>query len=403
MITSYEQVLTPYVYLTLNGAQISNELNQRIISIEIEYAEEKQDMITISFENSDQFVSDNPLIKDGKTLSIVYGYANLYDYDGDFTIKDYEGLETFTIYGYKGSGKKPKNTIRGIKTSSTKTSSSVYNPYGGTGRIRTNRSSAYPGSVLGATSSTGSSSTPPANYVPSELWNKAPVLTLIYKNQDNGLIISFDPSYKTQSLAEGSVIEGIDPDSKDIFRAFVSDIGQKLGLSDNIQSQINKAGTWVIDGITGVEKFITEQGEKLMQKVLPNTSKLLNIGTGTSSTGTGIQGNEILIEASLSTLGLPGLTNGVNINILNVGKKFSGKWFIKSISHRIDSNGYRVNASLLRPTKTSLGSGSSNIQNVDNKNNNYSSLFNTIKDKFSIIVDGFTGKEIEQKMHYEGR
>lgn len=411
MITTYETLFTPYYYLTLNGSKISDELNKRIISIEIEYSDDKDDVLTIVFNNEDMFVSNSPDITKNKTISIVWGYVNYFDKDSGFIIKDYSGTDTFTVFAYKLNAPK-KSSSR--SSSSGSSLSSAINPYGAKVRIRTNRTAAYPGTNIGATSSGSTSSRSSSNTIPESKWKAAPVLTLVYKVQDpSNIILEFDPSYKSHNLSEGAVIEGIDPDTKEIFRAvqgvdskqifssIVGDIGSKLGLSQKTQSYINKAGYWIIDGITGVERFVADQAEKLMEKVLPNTTKLLRQGTDIPSLGGGSVGgggSEITTEASLRTIGVPRIRNGQNINIQNVGAKFSGKWYIKSVSHIIDGNGYTTSFSLARPS-TESGGSSKTVKNVDNNATTSKSQLSSSQKatgKTYYIIDGFTGKEIKR-------
>lgn len=57
---------------------------------------------------------------------------------------------------------------------------------------------------------------------------------------------------------------------------------------------------------------------------------------------------ELEQTCELTVVGKPGLTNYKYINIYNVGKKWSGKWYIRDCTHSIDSNGYLTILNLVK-------------------------------------------------------
>lgn len=57
---------------------------------------------------------------------------------------------------------------------------------------------------------------------------------------------------------------------------------------------------------------------------------------------------ELEQTCELTVVGKPSLTNYKYINIYNVGKKWSGKWYIRDCTHSIDSNGYLTILNLVK-------------------------------------------------------
>ena len=49
-----------------------------------------------------------------------------------------------------------------------------------------------------------------------------------------------------------------------------------------------------------------------------------------------------LVEATGTTVGLPDLRAGKNVNIIGLGARFSGRYFVTKTTHTLDSNGYRT-------------------------------------------------------------
>lgn len=55
-----------------------------------------------------------------------------------------------------------------------------------------------------------------------------------------------------------------------------------------------------------------------------------------------------LIEGDGECIGIPQIRTGVNIRLEKMGKKFSGKYYVKSTTHTINSSGYRTQFSVKR-------------------------------------------------------
>lgn len=374
---NYADMFTPFVLLKINGMKLPEELTARILSLEVEYDNDKDDMLVVEFDNRDYYVSDSPYIeKNKKITSVSWGYIINYNKDNDFIIKDYEGLEQFKIIAYRNTGKGT-----GKSSGSSSTGGGIKNPYGGNAIVRTNSTATF-----GAKANTNNSKT---SEVKTEDWKKEPMMKFIYKSHDNGIIMSFDPSYRTNDVADSSLIQGLDIDSKTFFEKVVDYNGEKMGISDSIKEGIKKAGVWVIDAYTGVEKFVEGEVEKIFDKILPPD---LKAAMNEDITG-GVQGaNETNTEASMQTIGLPNIKSGINIDISNVGKKWSGKWHTKTVTHKI-GEGYTLDWKLVRPNNSS-GKGTTNANKEDTNDTSDKKNTDKLNEAKNWIIDGFTGEEI---------
>jgi phage protein D len=58
--------------------------------------------------------------------------------------------------------------------------------------------------------------------------------------------------------------------------------------------------------------------------------------------------NDTLIEGDGVCIGMPQIRPGVNIRLERMGKKFSGKYYVKETTHTIDNSGYRTNFKVKR-------------------------------------------------------
>lgn len=55
-----------------------------------------------------------------------------------------------------------------------------------------------------------------------------------------------------------------------------------------------------------------------------------------------------MIEVTMVVIGRPSLEAGQYLEILNIGQKYSGQWYIKTCIHQLDSNGYTCSLTLKR-------------------------------------------------------
>lgn len=62
------------------------------------------------------------------------------------------------------------------------------------------------------------------------------------------------------------------------------------------------------------------------------------------------------IEVQMVVVGRPSLQAGQYLDILNIGQKYSGQWYIKTCIHQIDSNGYTCSLTLKKNQATPNGS-----------------------------------------------
>jgi len=61
-----------------------------------------------------------------------------------------------------------------------------------------------------------------------------------------------------------------------------------------------------------------------------------------------IKANNSLIEGSCECIGIPELRPGTNVQIEGIGKRFSGKYYLKSVKHSIGDSGYTISFDVRR-------------------------------------------------------
>ena len=145
-------------------------------------------------------------------------------------------------------------------------------------------------------------------------------------------IVSFRPSIRTTGLITEVEVRGHNPQdpSKPI-------VGKATAGDERSQESGKKTGSQIAEEHYGtVKKVISyvmvnseEQANKIAQSILNKAS-------------------DGLIEGDVQCIGIPEIRAGVNINIEKVGKRFSGKYYVKSTTHTINDSGYKTSFNVKR-------------------------------------------------------
>jgi phage protein D len=61
-----------------------------------------------------------------------------------------------------------------------------------------------------------------------------------------------------------------------------------------------------------------------------------------------MKANNSVIEGNCECIGIPELRPGTNVQIEGIGKRFSGKYYVKSVKHSIGDGGYTVSFEVRR-------------------------------------------------------
>jgi phage protein D/phage baseplate assembly protein gpV len=149
-------------------------------------------------------------------------------------------------------------------------------------------------------------------------------------------IISFSPSFNTTGLITEVEVRGYNPQdpSKPI-------VGTAKAGDEGSQESGKKTASQVAEQLYGtVKKVISnaavnseEQAKKMAQSILSKAS-------------------ESLIEGNVKCIGIPEIRAGVNVMIEKAGKIFSGKYYVKSVTHTINNSGYLTSFSVGAKTNT---------------------------------------------------
>jgi len=155
--------------------------------------------------------------------------------------------------------------------------------------------------------------------------DKKEILTLELKKD----IISFRPTFKTTGLLTEVEVRGHDPDNPG-----TPIVGRATAGSEKAQEPDKKPGSEAVEGerkkvITDVVVRSVEEANALAKAELDKAS-------------------DTLIEGEGECIGITQLRAGVNIRLEKMGKRFSGKYYVKATTHTINDSGYRTKFSVKR-------------------------------------------------------
>lgn len=202
---------------------------------------------------------------------------------------------------------------------------------------------------------------------------------LVYYIEGASEVEDFYPSIKTQKITSRVNSAATSPLDKS------KESGSK---SDTDSTKLGKF-SYIIDGITGEEKRIAAPIKSASNDRLLNSDVLSEVDSAGASQM--VESEQKWIEAKISCIGIPEITSGNLIEIQGVGKKWSGNWYMKTITHKIDSSGYYTS---IESTRNALGQPAKISEPVSGDiNNSKAPETGSKKEIPAVIVDGFTGKE----------
>ncbi|MCP5106294.1 MAG: phage late control D family protein [bacterium] len=145
-------------------------------------------------------------------------------------------------------------------------------------------------------------------------------------------IISFRPSLRTTGLVSEVEVRGHNPrDPKTPI------IGSAKAGDERSQESGKKTGSQLAKERHGEQK-------KVLTNVIVNSKKHADSIAKAELN----KASDTLVEGEAESIGIPQIRTGVNIRLEKMGKKFSGKYYVKSTTHTINNSGYKTGFSVKR-------------------------------------------------------
>jgi len=377
-------VYQPTFIIEIEGNRLSKDITHEITSFVFEDNEEEMDVMEVAITDRYLQFVDDPLFQEGNDITARFGYVDDLSARKVAVIKeiDYDfpetGEPTIKIKAYDKGHKLAGRQIQRVWQKPapgilySEIAEKIAREHGLTpvvkktvGRhlrvVQGNVSDARLLKDLAAKSRDrdGKGVTGYAFYVqddelhfhPRSL-DSRPVLTLEYFTDGEGVLRSFKPSTRSQSV-KGAGTEtravGVDPRKKKPMehRANNATTPERVSLGKK---------TYLVDGGTGDGKFRKQESGKIAQSFArsegfheePRQEPAQDKAEGQFKDAEMRQ-----VEATAVTIGIPSLAAKQNIEIRGVGRKFSGTYYCTSVRH-VFQDGYSCELKLKR---NALGKG----------------------------------------------
>jgi phage protein D len=145
-------------------------------------------------------------------------------------------------------------------------------------------------------------------------------------------IISFNPTLKNTGLLSEVEVRGHNPNDPN-----TPFIGRATAGSERDQESGKKKGSQVAGSQPGLRKrIVTNIVVNSVEHANAIALSILN------------QASDTFIEGNVETIGLPQIRPGTTIYLDKMGKRFTGKYFVKSATHTINESGYRTRFTVKR-------------------------------------------------------
>ncbi|HXG31343.1 MAG TPA: hypothetical protein VNK81_06825 [Thermodesulfobacteriota bacterium] len=139
-------------------------------------------------------------------------------------------------------------------------------------------------------------------------------------------IIGFRPTFRTTGLVTEVEVRGHNPRDPN-----TPIVGRATAGSERPQEPGRRTGSQIAEERHGsVRRVITNVVVNSVEHANAIAQSELN------------RASDTLIEGEGECIGIPQIRPGVSIRLERMGKKFSGKYYVKETTHTIDSSGYRT-------------------------------------------------------------
>jgi phage protein D len=356
------ETYAPLRYITIAGKDLPKDISDDVISFSYEDIDDKMDELRLTILDKTGAHIDDPLLQEGNEIKARWGYLGNLSDTKTCTIKeidyDFSGGETvisLVAYdkGHKLTGRAARTCWKGkpvsevVKEIADKhgLKSEVDVPddaaresisQGGKNDMEFLRELATEsGCVMKVRNDT-------LTFLPER--EHDPIVAFEYNREQDGYLkfmrIDSD-SEKGKGAAAETEVSGVDPLTGKPFK--------ETGKAADSKYVMKLAGQ------AGVHETPPQEKHDETGKVAATTVQDAKTAKSAAKT-TAANAVKSAISASAEIIGLPYLASQTTITITGIGKKFSGNWKVKSVTHKIDSGGYVCSLDL---TKADIGKTSS--------------------------------------------
>jgi phage protein D len=380
----------PVRYITIAGRELPKDISDDVISFSYEDIDDKMDELRLTIRDAKGVHVDDPILQEGKEIKVRWGYLGNVSEARVCTIKEIEydfpgdGTPAISVVAYD---KGHKLTGRAARTCwKQKTVQDIVKDIAEKHSLKPEID--IPGDMVREDTSQGGKNdmefleqlaaetgcvlkVKNDTLIFSPERENDPVVTFEYRSDQDGYLKSIrihSDAEKGKGAASETEVSGIDPHTAKPFK--------ETGNAEESKYVANLAATGDLPETPKQAKH--DETGHVAVTTSADAKTAQNMAKSTAANAV-----KSAISADAETIGLPYLASKTAITITGIGKKFSGNWKIKSVTHKIDSGGYTCSLEL---TKSDVGKASSEGGKKQDIGNNANNAKNAGKETVTIDV-----------------
>lgn len=349
----YER-FAPVKYVQIDGKRLSDGLAQRLLSLEFEEDDEKVPKITLRFNNEDLEITDSPELAMGQRLQAQWGFIGGRMSDRlTFTVKARRGFKVRELIGYNDGNRMVGESTsfiwknvkysdiasriaqkRGLKPVA-RDSKIVHEQVAQSNQSDLNFLRELAEKIGYACYIEGGE----LHFHPRDYGAK-PSMAFAYYNGEYGNLISFEPEEKTLDEPDEVAVAGVDPMEKEPSYGKANDA--------NTERDSLAEGSFLVNAVSGAMEWV---GSKVRPPGQTGKTEAAAAQTDAEAQQEAEaafrKAEDNTVEATITTVGTPGLRAKRIITLYGLGKTYSGNWYVKQATHSVGSS-YICTAKLTR-------------------------------------------------------
>lgn len=360
----------PYFYVEIGGTELPRSIRDKVTSFEYEDSEEQMDLFSLTIEDPDMTLIDDPLLQENQEIRTRWGYLGSMSPMHACTIKeiDYSFSENrvprLTLKaldkGHCLTGRASRQCWRNAKVAAVAESIARKHGFGTELEIPDD----YPREHI---AQGGKNDMVFLKELAAEhgcvLWvendvlhiqptkEEAPAMKFTWGKDRDGYLLNFSVKSSAETdkgAGTGTQTAIVDPKTG---KTVIKDVN---GKSEEVR--VDLAGESVPHAQT------QENAETPPDKRAGEAGKITQTAAETpqeaaqASKAAVAHASREAVKATADTVGIPALRAKTTVTIEGIGKKFSGLWRVTAVRHSISTSGYTCSLSL---TKGSVGSAES--------------------------------------------
>lgn len=179
--------------------------------------------------------------------------------------------------------------------------------------------------------------------------NRADKLVLRYRQGPGSNLMSFSPSFDASYIDRVKEVNDIDHGGRAVNTPPQPPVDVFIwSLASDLSSRASRADLDRINALYGVGVQSREKLQQELAKPRPTTGRVAATQQQLDDASGALESRRLGMSATGTTVGSIWMRAKCNISISGVHERFAGDWYVTSVTHTIDSGGYKTDFKAVR-------------------------------------------------------